>query len=102
VRGPDEFAVHVFVIHANQAARGASLRLREIRHGIGIGAELPVLGGYCVGVQPVVGGQTAGIEIRRAGHKAVTPSRDELLPVAIRDDQGVGVLRCHAPERARG
>ena len=102
VAGPDELGVHVFMIDADQAARRPTGGLRKIAHGVGVGAELPLLRDDCIGVEPGVRGETARVEILSAGYKTVTPARDEVVAIAVRDREGIVVLRRDAGERGRG
>ena len=52
--GPYQLAAEVFMVHAHQALRGATLLQRKVLHGIAVGAELAQLlrvhGG---GIEPV-------------------------------------------------
>jgi len=96
-----ELAAEVLVIHADQAARGATRDLRKIRHGIGIGAELPFLVRHRARVQPCGVGETARIEIGRAGDKAVTPAGDDVVAIAVGDGECVDILRRDTVEAAR-
>ena len=93
-----QLRAEVFVVHADQALRGASRAQRKILHGVAVGAELPVLRVDSVGGQPVGVGHAARVEIRRAGYETVTPARDHVVAILACDHEGVAVLRRDALE----
>ena len=90
------------MVDADQAARRATRTLREIGHGVGVGAELAFLRVDGVGIQPVVRGEAARVEILRAGYETVTPASHDVVAIAIGDRERIVVLRRDAGERGRG
>ena len=73
---PHQFGAEVFVVHADQTARGASVHERKVLYGVAVGTELTALFIDRRGLEPRRRRQLIRIKIRSAGEKAVAPARD--------------------------